>query len=129
VTRAVVFAYHNVGVRCLKVLLAHGVDVPLVVTHQDNPGEEIWFDSVARTAADYDIPTIVPEDPNLAGVVASIAASQPDFLFSFYYRLMLKGPLLASEVSWPGAGELGGHSRRDRDRGNAALHDREAGQR
>ncbi len=23
--RAVVFAYHNVGVRCLKVLLAHGV--------------------------------------------------------------------------------------------------------
>ena len=31
-TRAVVFAYHNVGVRCLKVLLAHGVDVGLVVT-------------------------------------------------------------------------------------------------
>ena len=29
-TRAVVFAYHNVGVRCLKVLLAHGVDVALV---------------------------------------------------------------------------------------------------
>ena len=23
-TRAVVFAYHNVGVRCLRVLLAHG---------------------------------------------------------------------------------------------------------
>ena len=46
-TRAVVFAYHNVGVRCLKVLLAHGVDVPLVVTHADEPGETIWFDSVA----------------------------------------------------------------------------------
>jgi hypothetical protein len=26
-TSAVVFAYHNVGVRCLEVLLAHGVDV------------------------------------------------------------------------------------------------------
>ena len=25
-TSAVVFAYHNVGVRCLRVLLAHGVD-------------------------------------------------------------------------------------------------------
>src|SRR6266536_5838244 len=93
--RAVVFAYHNVGVRCLKVLLAHGVEVPLVVTHEDNPREEIWFDSVARTAADYDIPAIVPEDPNLAGVVARVAATRPDFLFSFYYRLMLKGPLLA----------------------------------
>ena len=38
-TRAVVFAYHNVGVRCLKVLLAHGVDVPFVVTHSDDPRE------------------------------------------------------------------------------------------
>jgi methionyl-tRNA formyltransferase len=36
-TRAVVFAYHNVGVRCLAALLARGVDVPLVVTHPDNP--------------------------------------------------------------------------------------------
>jgi methionyl-tRNA formyltransferase len=44
--RAVVFAYHNVGVRCLKVLLAGGVDVALVVTHQDNASENIWFESV-----------------------------------------------------------------------------------
>jgi methionyl-tRNA formyltransferase len=28
-TSAVVFAYHNVGARCLRVLLAHGVAVPL----------------------------------------------------------------------------------------------------
>ena len=27
-TSAVVFAYHNVGVRCLEVLLAHGIEVP-----------------------------------------------------------------------------------------------------
>ena len=54
--RAVVFAYHNVGVRCLKVLLAHGVDVALVLTHEDNPAETIWFDSVAETAAQYGIP-------------------------------------------------------------------------
>ena len=38
-TRAVVFAYHNVGARCLRVLRAHGVDVPLVVTHEDDPAE------------------------------------------------------------------------------------------
>ena len=38
-TRAVVFAYHDVGVRCLSVLLAHGVDVRLVVTHRDDPRE------------------------------------------------------------------------------------------
>ncbi len=94
-TRAVVFAYHNVGVRCLKVLLAHGVDVPLVVTHADEPGEEIWFDSVAAAAADYDIPAIRPDDCNALDTVARIATLVPDFLFSFYYRRLLKPPLLA----------------------------------
>ncbi len=43
---AVVFAYHEVGVRCLSVLLAHGVRIPLVVTHRDDPKENIWFESV-----------------------------------------------------------------------------------
>lgn len=94
-TRAVAFAYHNVGVRCLKVLLAHRVEVPLVVTHRDSPGETIWFDSVARTAAEYGIATISPEDPNAADVVACVAASRPDFIFSFYYRSLLAPPLLA----------------------------------
>ena len=36
---AVVFAYHDVGVRCLAVMLAHGVKVQLVVTHRDDPSE------------------------------------------------------------------------------------------
>jgi methionyl-tRNA formyltransferase len=95
VTRAVVFAYHNVGVRCLKVLLAHGVEVPLVVTHDDQPQEEIWFDSVAATAAEYRIPAIAPADPNAGEAFARVAGCRPDFVFSFYYRLMLKPPLLA----------------------------------
>ncbi len=94
-TRAVVFAYHNVGVRCLKVLLAHGVDVALVVTHADNPSEQIWFDSVATTAADYGIPVIAPEDPNVPEELRRIRELVPDFLFSFYYRQMLMPELFA----------------------------------
>ncbi|MEP7181730.1 MAG: formyltransferase [Betaproteobacteria bacterium] len=94
-TRVVVFAYHNVGVRCLRVLLARGVDVPLVVTHADDAGENVWFRSVAATAAECGIPTITPDDPNAAEIVARVAAAAPDFLFSFYYRKMLKAPLLA----------------------------------
>ncbi len=93
-SRAVVFAYHNVGVRCLSVLLAHGVDVALVVTHRDHPKENIWFDSVAELAALHDIPVITPDNPNVPEVVAQIRALQPDFLFSFYYREMLKRELL-----------------------------------
>ncbi len=93
--RAVVFAYHNVGVRCLKVLLAHGVDVPLVVTHEDSPGETIWFGSAAHTAAEYGIPVIKPQDPSAASIVSRVTALAPDFVFSFYYRLMLTPALLA----------------------------------
>jgi methionyl-tRNA formyltransferase len=95
-TRAVVFAYHNVGVRCLKVLLAQGIDVALVVTHEDNPNEAIWFDSVARTATEYGIPVVTPEDANTRELLARLAAIHPDFLFSFYYRQMLKPALLAT---------------------------------
>ncbi|MBI5890392.1 MAG: formyltransferase [Nitrosomonadales bacterium] len=94
-SRAVVFAYHNVGYRCLNVLLAHGVDVALVVTHRDNPKETIWFESVQKLAELHGIPTITPENPNVPEVVERIAALQPDFYFSFYYREMLKAPLLA----------------------------------
>ena len=93
-TRAVVFAYHNVGVRCLGALLKHGVEVPLVVTHQDHPNETIWFDSVAALAQQHGIAVITPDDPNTAEVIEQIKAAQPDFLFSFYYRNMLKAPLL-----------------------------------
>lgn len=93
-TTAVVFAYHNVGYECLKVLLAHKLDVLLVVTHNDNPAETIWFESVARLAAAHAIPAVTPDDPNTAEMIARIRALRPDFLFSFYYRNMLTPALL-----------------------------------
>jgi methionyl-tRNA formyltransferase len=94
--KAVVFAYHDVGVRCLQVLLEQGVEVPLVFTHQDSPTEHIWFASVAELAAAHGIEVVTPEDPNTPECTARIAAINPDFLFSFYYRLMLKPALLAT---------------------------------
>lgn len=93
-TRAVVFAYHNVGARCLEVLLAHGVDVALVVTHTDNPHENIWFASVAGIAAANGIPAITPDDPNAPDVLQRLQALVPDFIFSFYYRHMLGSAIL-----------------------------------
>ena len=95
-TTAVVFAYHDLGVRCLKVLLAHGVNVPLVVTHRDSPTENIWFDSVAAAACEHDVPTITQDDPNLPATVERVAAANPDFLFSFYFRHMIGSRLLAA---------------------------------
>ena len=94
-TRAVVFAYHDVGVRCLRVLLGQGLSVPLVVTHQDAPGEQIWFESVARHARWHGLEVITPADPNSPEVFERVRAARPDFLFSFYYRMMLGAGLLA----------------------------------
>jgi methionyl-tRNA formyltransferase len=92
----VVFAYHNVGVRCLSVLLARGVDVRLVLTHEDSPGENVWFGSVRNRAIEHGVPAIAPPDPNAADVLERVRSCEPDFLFSFYYRQMLKTPLLKS---------------------------------
>ena len=94
--RAVVFAYHDVGVRCLQVLLARGVDVALVVTHEDNPSETIWFASVAAVCAEHGIACISPADPATPALLAQVQAARPHMLFSFYYRHMLSIALLQS---------------------------------
>lgn len=93
-TRAVVFAYHDVGVRCLSVLLARGVEVALVVTHHDDPGEAIWFDSVAALARRHDLPVVMPADAKNPELAARIGAIDPDFLFSFYYRRVIPESVL-----------------------------------
>ena len=92
---AVVFAYHSVGVRCIKTLLARGVQIALVVTHEDNPNETIWFESVVELCKEQGITTITPADPALPELMQQITEIAPDFIFSFYYRHMLPISLLA----------------------------------
>ena len=48
--RAAVFAYSSVGCVGLEALLEGGVEVAAVYTHEDDPGEERWFRSVADLA-------------------------------------------------------------------------------
>jgi methionyl-tRNA formyltransferase len=92
-TRVVVCAYHNVGERCLEELLRLGAKVEMVFTHEDSPTEEIWFSSVRRLADARGLPirTTNINDPENAALVREIA---PDFLFSFYYRNMIKEEVL-----------------------------------
>ena len=93
-TRAVVFAYHDVGVRCLKVLLSAGVEVPLVVTTKDDPNEIQWFDSALRLAQEYGLPVVVPDEVNNPELERTVTDLRPDFVFSFYFRSMIGAPLL-----------------------------------
>lgn len=92
---AVVFAYHNVGVRCIKTLLARGIHIALVVTHEDNPAETIWFESVAELCKQHGISSITPANPASPELLEKVATIAPDFIFSFYYRHMLPTNLLA----------------------------------
>ena len=91
---AVVFGYGDVGVRCLATLLAQGVTVALVVTHADDPDETQWYASLHRFAVEHDLPVHLSDDASGADLQAKVAASAPDFLFSFYYRRMIPRALL-----------------------------------
>ena len=92
---AVVFAYHDVGVNCLKALLGAGIQIDLVVTHQDDPNENVWFGSVAKLCEEKKIPCITPNANQLMDLVPQIQKLAPDYLFPFYYRHMIPAELLA----------------------------------
>jgi methionyl-tRNA formyltransferase len=92
--RAVVFGYHDVGDRCLRVLLSYGIEVPVVITHMPDPDETPWFASVAETAHEYGVPVLTPDSPEEGGIERVLEETRPDFLFSFYYRRMLSPALL-----------------------------------
>lgn len=93
--RAVVFAYHDVGVHCLKTLLAAGIQVDLVVTHQDDPNENVWFASVIQLCSEQNIPYITPSAAELNNLIPQLQQIAPDYIFSFYYRNMIPAEMLA----------------------------------
>jgi methionyl-tRNA formyltransferase len=76
-----------------------------VVTHHDEPGERIWFRSVAERAREAGIAMRAFDDANADAAVDEIAAARPDLLFSFYFRQLLSPRVLAL----PSAGALNMH--------------------
>lgn len=95
-TRAIVFAYHNVGVRCLNVLLAHDVEIALTITHEDDPKENVWFSQVSSLCEGYDLPYLTPKKSELPALKAQLERLEPDFIFSFYYRHLIPPALLGT---------------------------------
>jgi methionyl-tRNA formyltransferase len=89
-----VFAYHDIGYECLDSLIQAGAEIVTVVTHDDDPNEEIWFRSVAQLARQHGLPVEAPENPNGPDFVERIRRAAPEIIFSFYYRRLLSGELL-----------------------------------
>jgi UDP-4-amino-4-deoxy-L-arabinose formyltransferase/UDP-glucuronic acid dehydrogenase (UDP-4-keto-hexauronic acid decarboxylating) len=92
--RAIVLAYHDIGVTGIRALMRHGFDIKAVFTHRDDPRENLWFKSVAEFAAASQLPVFAPGDINHPLWVERIRRIAPDVLFSFYYRDMVKQPIL-----------------------------------
>ena len=92
--RTVVFAYQSIGHACLEEVLRQGHDVAAVVTVEDDPNENIWFQSVADLARSAGLPVLLPGDPNGPETIWNIRSLAPDIIFSFYYRYMMKPELL-----------------------------------
>jgi methionyl-tRNA formyltransferase len=91
----VVCAFSDVGYKCLKTLFDAGESVRVVYTHDDVPGEERWFDSVAELARAHGIEPRRVADLDDPLDEKSIRAVAPDFLFSFYFRKMIPERILA----------------------------------
>jgi methionyl-tRNA formyltransferase len=96
--RLIFMGYSDIGHICLEVLIdlcrQFHDEIAAVVTHADNPREQIWFKSVQELARANNLPVYTPTDPNEPTFVELLRRLAPDFLFSCYYRLMLKQPIL-----------------------------------
>lgn len=93
--KAVVFAYHDMGCLGVQAVLDAGYEIAAIFTHADNPGENAFFGSVSRLAADAGIPVYAPDDVNHPIWAERIGQLAPDVIFSFYYRHLLSDAILA----------------------------------
>jgi len=115
----VVLGYHEMGCTGLRALLRRGVPVSAVFTYRDDPDENCWFGSVASLATGAGIPVFLTESIHDARWIGHLRALRPDVLFSFYYRHILRRPIL--EVPRLGAYNLHG-SLLPRYRGRCPLN-------
>lgn len=92
--KAIVLAYHNMGLAGLAALGRHGFDIAAVFTHEDDPEENCWFGSVKHWAEKQGI-DCTTDAVNSPHWIEKLKRLQPDVLFSFYYRNMVRPEVLA----------------------------------
>src|SRR6266852_8734798 len=67
----VLFAYHEMGYACMEALLQMGAPIAALLTHRDDPHEEIWWRSCVDLAGRHGITvhTLDGDDAELAAIV------------------------------------------------------------
>ena len=91
--RIVVFAYSEVGSVCLKQLVKQGANIAAVFTHEDDPNEEIWFQSVKQAAQEAGIPVRTPKKLDEAEL-EYFRSLKPELVLSMYYRAIIPDEVL-----------------------------------
>lgn len=103
--KAVVFAYHNIGIVGLEALEQESFDIRAIFSHLDDPGENIWFGSVVEWGKTNKIPVLCPKNVNTPEWIGKIRKISPEIIFSFYYRNLLSPDILTI----PSAGSFNLH--------------------
>ncbi|HVT71587.1 MAG TPA: formyltransferase [Lacunisphaera sp.] len=93
--RIVFFGYSEVGYECLSLLGERGDNVVALITHEDQPGEKIWFKTPAAAARARGIPLHTPASVNTPEWRERLAGWRPDLILSVYYRHMIGTKILA----------------------------------
>jgi len=91
---AVVFAYSDMGITGLNALEAAGYEIRAIFSHEDDPGENVWFGSVRAWGEERGIPVFTPGSVSTPEWRERIAALAPEALFSFYYRHLIGREIL-----------------------------------
>ncbi len=89
------FAYHDVGYACLQELIDRQERVLALITHEDDPQEEIWFRSIAALARRHGIPVYAPRSVNTPEWTERLRRLAPDLVLCVYYRRVLNAQILA----------------------------------
>jgi methionyl-tRNA formyltransferase len=92
--KAVVFAYHDMGITGLEALKRAKFEIQAIFTHQDDPRENCWFASVADWGLKEGIDVFTPDNVNDPVWISRILKIEPDIFFSFYYRYLLSDAIL-----------------------------------
>jgi methionyl-tRNA formyltransferase len=91
---AIVCAFSSVGYQALAGLLDAGIHVKALYTYPQR-ADEAWFLPPAALAEEHGIPVRMEPDFNAESVYQDILEAAPDFLFSFYFREMIRERFLA----------------------------------
>ncbi|MCX7858226.1 MAG: formyltransferase [Deltaproteobacteria bacterium] len=87
--KAILFAYHEIGYVCMKELLDAGIEIPFLITHEDDRNENIWFRTPKELAEKYKIPHYTPASLKEEKWIHLVRKENPDYIFSFYYRFII----------------------------------------